>query len=297
MKQNYFLAKWLNGEIDESTLRNHVSEEEIRSYKKIVAATKHLETPDFNAEETLEKIKTAHHTSKVKKLSFLKYTYRVAAMLAIVVSTFYFISNKDTVYSTNLAEKTSFELPDNSEVTLNADSEISYKTKNWENSRLLNLKGEAFFSVTKGSKFTVNTDLGKVQVLGTQFNVIVRDSYFEVHCFEGLVSATYKNKTIKVQAGTAFKVLNTTTEFIENNKRLNPSWILNESSFESMPYQYVVREVERQYDITIEYNNSLNEILFTGNFTHTNLEMALQAISIPLNLKYTIFSNNTVSLQ
>lgn len=297
MKQNYFLAKWLNGEIDESTLRNHVSEEEIRSYKKIIAATKHLEIPDFNTVETLEKIKTAHHNSKVKKLRFIKYTYRVAAMLAIVVSTFYFISNKDTVHSTNLAEKISFELPDNSEVTLNADSKISYKVKNWEDSRSLNLKGEAFFSVKKGSQFTVNTDLGKVQVLGTQFNVIVRDSYFEVHCFEGLVSATYKNETIKVPAGTAFKILNTNTEFIENNKRLNPSWILNESSFESMPYQYVVKEVERQYDITIEYDNSLNEILFTGNFTHTNLEMALQAISIPLNLKYTIFSNNTVSLQ
>lgn len=297
MKQNYFLAKWLNGKISESTLKNYASEEEIRSYKKIIAATKELKTPDFNIEETLEKIKLAHYKSNVKKLSPIKYIYRIAAMIAVIVTSSYFISNTNTTYTTNLAEKTSFELPDNSMVNLNVDSEITYKAKRWVINRELDLKGEAFFNVTKGSKFTVNTSLGKVQVLGTKFNVVVRDTYFEVNCYEGLVSATYNNKTIKVPAGSSFKILNTTTQLNTHIVETNPSWIQNESSFKSMPYKYVIDEVERQFNITIEYNTTLNETLFTGNFTHTNLEMALQAISIPLNLKYTIFSDNTVSLQ
>jgi len=297
MKQNYFLAKWLNGKISESTLKNYASEEEIRSYKKIIAATKELKTPDFNIEETLEKIKLAHYKSNVKKLSPIKYIYRIAAMIAVIVTSSYFISNTNTIYTTNLAEKTSFELPDNSMVNLNVDSEITYKAKRWVINRELDLKGEAFFNVTKGSKFTVNTSLGKVQVLGTKFNVVVRDTYFEVNCYEGLVSATYNNKTIKVPAGSSFKILNTTTQLNTHIVETNPSWIQNESSFKSMPYKYVIDEVERQFNITIEYNTTLNETLFTGNFTHTNLEMALQAISIPLNLKYTIFSDNTVSLQ
>ena len=297
MKNDNFLAKWLNKEITEKELKNYLSEDEIRSYKKIISATKELKTNDFNTEEALEKIKLIRNTSKVKKLSFIKYTYKVAAMLAVLIASYYFISNKSTSYSTQLAEKINFELPDNSKVNLNADSEITYKPKNWKTHRELNLKGEAFFSVTKGSEFTVNTTLGAVQVLGTQFNVVVRDTYFEVNCYEGLVSVQYTNETINVPAGSSFKVLNSKSEFTDANAEINPSWVKNISSFKSMPYKYVVKELERQYNVKIEYDIKNENTLFTGNFTHTNLEMALQAISIPLNLKFTIFSDHKVSLQ
>jgi len=36
MKNDYFLAKWLNKEITEKELKNYLSEDEIRSYKKIL---------------------------------------------------------------------------------------------------------------------------------------------------------------------------------------------------------------------------------------------------------------------
>ncbi len=297
MENEYYLAKWLSGEVDEEELMKHISKDELRSFKKIVSVTQNLKSPDFNIEEALENIKLKRNTSKVKKLSFLKYTYRVAAMVAVLISSYYFISTKNTSYTTQLAEKTTFELPDNSKVNLNAESEITYKSKNWENARALKLKGEAFFSVTKGSKFTVNTPLGTVQVLGTQFNVVARDTYFEVNCYEGLVSATYNNKIFKIPAGSTFKVLNSITEFSSENTGINPTWIHNSSSFKSMPYKFVINELERQYNIKIEYDVKLANTIFTGNFTHTNLELALQAISIPLNLKFTIFNEKLVSLQ
>jgi transmembrane sensor len=296
MKDNYFLAKWLNGEITEDELLKHVSEEELRTYKKIVSTTKNLKTPNFNTEENLEKIKATKVKSKVKKLSLFKYPFRIAAMLAVLISSYYFITNKTTSYTSNLAEKTTFELPDNSKVELNADSEITFKAKNWKNARELNLKGEAFFSVKKGSKFTVNTTLGAVSVLGTKFNVVVRDTYFEVNCYEGLVSVQYNNEVIKVPLGSSFKVLNATSEFSDSNTETKPSWLQNNSSFKSMPYKYVIKELERQFNITIVYDLKNENTLFTGNFTHTNLEMALKAISIPLNLEFKIISNQKVSL-
>ncbi|MFK5959516.1 MAG: FecR family protein [Lutibacter sp.] len=297
MEQNYFLAKWLNSEITEEELLKHISEEELRSYKKIIAATNRFKVPNFNAEETLEKIKSLHQSkSKVKKINFLKYTYRVVAMLAILFSSYYFISNKNTNYKTQLAEKINFELPDNSKVALNADSEISFKANKWNKKRELNLKGEAYFSVKKGSKFTVNTNLGSVSVLGTRFNVQARDAYFEVFCYKGLVSVNYNHKTIKVPAGTSFKVLNSTAEFSNSITETNPSWLKNNSSFTSVPYSYIIKELERQYNIEVTYNNSLGNTLFTGTFTHTNLKTALKAICIPLNLNFTILGDNKVSI-
>ncbi|PKP12298.1 MAG: hypothetical protein CVU08_11235 [Bacteroidetes bacterium HGW-Bacteroidetes-3] len=296
MEQNYFLAKWLNNEITEAELKKHVSEDEIRAYKKIITASSQLETPDYNAEDALEKIKLKHVKGKVRKLQFINNFFKVAAVLAIMVaSSYYFISNKSTVYATNFGEKTNFDLPDNSNVRLNADSKVTFKPKNWKNNRELNLKGEAYFSVFKGSKFTVNTTFGAVTVLGTKFNVIVRDHYFEVNCYEGVVSVTFQNKIVKVPAGSMFKVLNSTSEFGQITET-NPSWIENNSAFKSMPYKYVIQELERQYNITILYDAQFETTLFTGNFTHTKLDTALQAISVPLNLKYTIISDKKVRL-
>ncbi len=296
MKENYFLAKWLNNEITESELKQYLSDDEVRSYKKIIAATKQLEAPNFNATKALENFKLLRSTPKVKKLTFTKYMYRVAAILVLTLTAYYFASNTNTNYTTNLAEKITFELPDNSKVNLNVDSKITYKPKRWNIFRELNLKGEAFFSVTKGKRFTVNTNLGSVSVLGTKFNVVVRDTYFEINCYEGLVSVKYQNQTIKLPAGSSFKVLNSTTKFTAKITEATPSWIQNKSTFKSMPYKYVIQELERQYNVKVTYNNKYQNNLFTGNFTHANLETALQAISVPFNLKFTIFSDNNVTL-
>ncbi len=297
MEKNYFLAKWLNGEITEEALKEQVSEEEIRSYKKIISAANQLKAPSYNAQETLEKIKKSNAKTAAKKLHYINYFYRVAAVLAVIITSYYFISTKNTSYTTNLAEKITFELPDQSEVHLNADSKITYKANNWGNNRTLNLKGEAYFSVKKGAKFTVVSDLGSVQVLGTKFNVIERDQYFEVICYEGLVSVNYKNETVKVAAGNSYKVLNDVSQFSNNTNEKTPSWLQNSSSFKSMPYWYVIKELERQYNIVIEYDVIYENNLFTGSFIHSNLEFALEAISIPLNLKYKIISNKKVHLK
>lgn len=297
MEKKYFLAKWLNGELTEEALKEYVSEEEIRAYKKIISATNQLEAPDYNARETLEKIKKLHAKTAVKKLNYSKYFYRAAAVFAVLIASYYFISTKNTSYTTNLAEKITFELPDQSEVHLNADSKITFNAKDWKNNRTLNLKGEAYFKVKKGSKFTVNSKLGSVQVLGTKFNVIERDQYFEVNCYEGLVSVTSKNETIKVPAGSSYKILNEVSQFSNNTNETMPAWLQNSSSFKSIPYKYVVNELERQYNISIEYDVRYENNLFTGSFTHSNLELALQAISIPLNLKYEVISDKKVHLK
>jgi ferric-dicitrate binding protein FerR (iron transport regulator) len=297
MKDNYFLAKWLAKEISETELNKYVSEDEIRAYQKIISASNQLKVPSFNADEALEKLKLKDTKTKVRKLNFSKFIYRAAAVIAIIFGSYYFIGNQTQNYTTSFAEKINFDLPDNSTVNLNAASEITFKSSNWKKNRNLSLKGEAYFKVEKGSKFTVKTPVGNVTVLGTQFNVVARANYFEVVCYEGLVSATYKNNSIKIPAGSSFKVLNAKVKFEKTIDESNPSWIQNNSSFKSMPYWYVVNELERQYNITVEFNEIQANKLFTGSFTHNNIETALKAITIPLNLNYTFVTNKKVNLK
>ncbi|NCQ58975.1 MAG: DUF4974 domain-containing protein, partial [Flavobacteriales bacterium] len=46
--------------------------------------------------------------------------------------------------------------------------------------------------------------------------------------------------------------------------------------------------LQRQYDIEVVLKIRDKNILFTGTFTHTNLEAALKTICVPLQLKYSI---------
>ena len=133
--------------------------------------------------------------------------------------------------------------------------------------------------------------------MGTQFNVLSRDNYFEVTCFEGLVSAEFNNSSIKIPAGSSIKVLKGVSYFSEKNEEKNPSWIDNSSSFSSIPYKYVIKELERQYNVTITYSSTISENLFTGSFTHTDLDLALKSVSIPLNLNYELKNNSEIVLK
>lgn len=288
MKKNYFLAKWLNGELTEEQLLQYISQEEIDVYKKIAVNSQQFEVPDYDVEVEHSAVLAKKSSTKIRKPKFMKPALRIAAMIAVFFTAYYYFSNTKTIYTTNLAEKIDFELPDQSTVYLNASSEISFSEKKWKKNRELKLKGEAYFSVKKGSKFTVKTENGSVSVLGTKFNVVVRDYFFEVQCFEGLVSASYQGKSVKIPAGSSLKVLNSKSEFFENQKEMNPSWLINKSTFERMPFSYVINELERQYNIKVVYNSEIASTLFTGNFTHTNLELALKAVCIPLNLNYTV---------
>lgn len=295
MDENYFLAKWLNQEITDEELKKYISEKEILSYKRIIEASKNLQTPAFSEKEMLAKILL---TKKSKsKLIYLRSTFiKVAAVIALIFGVYSILETKNTIYTTNLAEKTSFELPDFSTVNLNSGSTVSYHKSRWKKNRELSLKGEAYFSVKKGSKFTVHTPDGNVTVLGTKFNVFARDNYFEVTCYEGLVSVNFKNQLYKVPAGTSLAALNSKIKSINTSNETKPMWLQDNSSFKSMPYRFVINELERQYNLKIEYEPIYANYLFTGNFTHLNLDLALQAISIPLNLKYTILNEHKVSL-
>ena len=73
-----------------------------------------------------------------------------------------------------------------------------------------------------------------------------------------------------------------------------PSWIHKKTNFISVPYFQVIQEIQRQYDITISGSTAYKDTLYTGSFTHENLDTALQAITIPLNLSYVMKGTEVV---
>lgn len=289
MKNEKEILKWFNNELSSQEIEDLKKSENLQTLEKIAHYASHLETPNVDAQVAFEAFHARNHSKKKSKVRTLNLTilYKVAAVLIVMLTSTYFLfSNNITSFETQIAQTKSVILPDNSEVLLNSASKLSFNEKKWTDNRELTLEGEGYFKVQKGQTFSVNTTSGIVKVLGTKFNVKERKNYFEVHCYEGLVSVTYNNTIIKLPPGKTFRVINGTIENIADFNPQNPSWLQQESSFTKIPLDQVIAELERQYDVKIKAEGVDTSKLFTGSFTHSDKNIALQAVTIPLKLSY-----------
>jgi len=289
MELEKILHKYLNGNATNAEIERLKSDSEYSTYVAISETTATLGAPDFNETKTFDAIQGSNYTApKVKRLNPLRTVIKIAALIAVLAAGYIFVSSLDSTFTTEIAQKENITLPDSSKVILNANSELTYNRGNWNTERVLELNGEAYFKVTKGNTFSVETSQGTVTVLGTQFNVYSRDTIFNVVCYEGLVSVSFNDETIKLPAGNKLKIENKKLILNTQSAKLLPVWIGNESSFDNATLGTVINELRAQYPISITAPNYINAKRFTGSFTHTNLENALRAVCAPLQLEFTI---------
>ena len=288
MQENY-LAKWLSGELSEAERVAFENSDEFKTLKRIREASETLLAPEFKMEITEAALRNRRelNSQKLIQLRPFKKFFRVAAVAALLLIGFYlFTANSDTNISTAFAEHKEIHLPDLSTVVLNADSRVAFNEKGWEEERKVSLKGEAFFKVAKGKRFTVETAAGEIEVLGTQFSVEHRPNFFKVTCFEGSVRVSFNDMKLNLSPQRSFSVINgAITETTVDNKS-QPDWLHDESSFKSVPLKFVLNEFERQHDLKVNTENIDLEQLFTGTFSNTDPTLALQSISVPSQIKF-----------
>lgn len=295
MSKENDILKWFDGKISTEEIKSLYPEEDFTVLEKTGFYAKQLEAPKVDAEKALADFKKKmfnREEPKVIPLNFKSFLKVAAIFIILLTSSYFLFFNNTETFTTKIAQTETLSLPDNSEVILNAQSKLSYNKKEWQKDRVLNLDGEAFFKVTKGKTFTVNTDEGTIKVLGTQFNVKERDNYFEVQCYEGSVRVTSGSSKIVLLPGKTFRLVNGKIINVGDFNAQNPSWLTEESSFKEVPLWQVIEELETQYDISITSKGIDQNVLFSGSFTHTDKNIALKAVTIPLKLSYTINGKN-----
>lgn len=297
MDKNNKLAKWLDDELTPAEMADFQATKDYALYEKIKNYSSHLEVGDFNEVKVLETILKQEKSTKKSIPLYKKWFIQIAAVLVIGLGLTFMIQNYTS--ATQLAqngEKTTFLLPDNSEVVLNSGSEIQYKKWNWDNNRALKLQGEAYFKVAKGKKFEVVTNLGKVAVLGTQFNVKARENRFDVTCFEGRVKVNYKTAELVLTPGQSVtfengKQINTTIE------SLKPAWLEHQMAFQKENLNQIIGEIQRQYKVSIILKTKKTDALFSGKIPADDLDTALQIIGTTYNLNYTKTTTDKIIFQ
>ncbi|WP_303318128.1 FecR domain-containing protein [Flavivirga abyssicola] len=296
MNRDILISKWLDNDLNDQELEAFKALEEYDDLVKLNQGLQAFKVDDYNTSEELDTVLNTIKSNKKQSTQWFKPFMRVAAILAICFSLYYYTTTLDTTITTEFAQKTTVELPDTSSVSLNAKSILTFNKKDWKHNREVELNGEAFFKVAKGSSFKVKTKTGLVTVYGTQFNVKQWDNYFEVICYEGLVGVHYNSRETKLNPGDSFLIIDGEIIAKEKENRSQPSWLNNESTFKSAPYKTVIAEFERQYGVSITLMNIDSNQLFTGSFAHNNIDVAIKAITLPLRVTYSK-TNNTIILK
>lgn len=289
-----FLSRWMKGELSEAEEADWKASEGYRQWQRIQAALERRALPKLDKEEAYRQLSESLPAQKPPSKAYtLRWAVGIAATFALVIA-YFFLQPNETSWKTPVAQQQNIQLPDGSSAQLNADSRLSYKSSPISGKRRVALNGEAFFRVNPGEAFIVSTPLGKVEVLGTRFNVLGRTQQFQVYCTEGKVQVDYNNKRYVLEAGQGIRPLSETTVY--KHQKAEAEWANGASQFENRPLPFVFDELERQYGIEIRYTG-LSGRRYTGRFPHNDLENALSIVCSAMNLSFTFISDKIVQIE
>jgi transmembrane sensor len=208
----------------------------------------------------------------------------VAAAVAIAW-VFLLPNNRVIKEATDLAMVKKIELPDGSQAALNASSTLQFE-ENWGDERMVELQGEAFFEVKKGSSFQVRTNHGTVTVLGTSFNVLSRGDDHQVSCKTGKVSVQCGAEEVIITPGQRVTLRQAHLE-VETFQLDRKDWTDGVFYFENADLSDILEEMERQFSIHITGDQELWAIRgMTTNFSKDNLEQAFLKVGTPAGLEF-----------
>jgi ferric-dicitrate binding protein FerR (iron transport regulator) len=186
-------------------------------------------------------------------------------------------------------------LEDGSKVWLNAGSVLKYPLHFTGSERLVELSGEAFFEVigNSGSPFRVLIRDAEVEVLGTFFDVMAYDD-------EPGSKTTLVEGKVKVISGGQSKLLKpgdqaeiTYASRLDSSPGVGPeiaihsdinpkfirAWRGGIYRFEGTELHTIMRELERAYNVTVQYQPNVGNPQINGSFDlNKNLDAALKQL-------------------
>ncbi len=224
------------------------------------------------------------------------------------VSYQYFFAPEDYfTLSTNKGEQTNIILPDGSSAWLNVDTRITYNTSYGNKDREITVNGEAFFHVKKDAAkpFIVHVQNMEVKALGTVFNVkgYEDDVTVQTSLFEGKVDVKINHsKGLERQLLTPGQslVFNKETDHVHMkkfNQETVGAWKDKQLIFENTPFNEVIRNTERWFNVDIIYleDQFEHDYLTLRLKKGESLERLFEIIDETIGISYKI-ENNKITL-
>ena len=165
-------------------------------------------------------------------------------------------------------------LPDGSKVWLNATSSLKFPGVFKGNIREVELKGEAYFEITKNSAmpFRVKSNGAQIKVIGTHFNV---KSYGN----EKLMKTTLVEGSIKITAGNSSHILKPGQQAILTNGKMSVldnvdieeqlAWKNGLFLFKDASIKDVMEQAALWYDLKVTFEGKIPDKYLTGKVSRS----------------------------
>jgi transmembrane sensor len=161
-------------------------------------------------------------------------------------------------------------LPDGTKVWLNAASSLRFPTSFTDKQRVVELTGEAYFEVVKNASMPFHVKVNNIDVedLGTHFNIMAYENEqgIKTTLLEGKVSVTKNGVTKNLVPGKQ-AITNDQTQTIDvtnANVEQAVAWKDGYFRFKETNIHELMREVERWYDVDVEFKTQGHDQDYTG---------------------------------
>lgn len=181
-------------------------------------------------------------------------------------------------------------LPDSSMVLLNSRSTVAYNYQLIGGKRQIKLEGEAYFKVEKGKPFQIDFPGGKLQVLGTEFNLSAySENFIQVDCVSGKVEIETSGKKVTLTKNQGMSYI---------GGKLEGPFAVTESDVQNRldgyykwkdePLHQLFRYIGYRFGYSIDVSESVKNRNFGGTIPLKNLQQSMDIISAAMQLKIEI---------
>ena len=250
-----------------------------KTLDKLVASTR-SPRGRYSAPESWKLLQRRIVSPRTKRLRLFRLTGAVAAsVLLCLASWFVYDYRKPATMQTVSAGATIsvITLPDQTKVTLNRYSSLTYPDCFKKGRREVQLQGEAYFEVEKDVRhpFVVKADPVEVEVLGTHFNVEAYpgDAEVKTTLLEGSVAvrAPAENSRIMLSPGES-AVYNRADKTLQEEKTgendTATGWRDGHFHFDYLPLQEIARELSNAFHVKIRITDEdIKDFHIRAHFT------------------------------
>jgi len=236
------------------------------------------------------------------------YSASAAAVIIILFGISQLIKKPQNIQIASTYKVLTDSLPDGSDVTLNANSKITYPKQFAQNERRVKLEGEAFFNVehNKEKPFIIEAGNAFIQVLGTSFNVkAYENSEIEVIVTDGLVQLftvdSESNDTLAILLKAGEKGRFSTKErkpvYVSENIPDELYWMKYTLIFNDTDLKKVFKLLEDYYSIEIKVSDTrIYDCRLSTTFSNNSIDNIIEVIAATFEFEY-IKENKTYTIK
>lgn len=289
-EKEIILSKWLEGKVTDEEVKAIYDDIDLDYLKGVLAKQEKFSITKSDSQKQWNKIesilKPKELTSPIK--IYLKYLL-LLIFAGIATSALYFLIPENKTYiKPNKNEFRNHAFIDGSTARLWPGSTLVFDDSTYVANRYIELEGQAFFDVKKGSPFTVKTQSGEVKVLGTSFDVWSPDKTSTlVKCHTGRVKVLDKNKQeviltpgkkVIIEDNKIGKIIDFNLD-LQNNSKIK-------KYYDDAKVSWVVDDLANLYGASIELDNEIKNQRINGLIVTNDLNLAISYLCETMNWSY-----------